>query len=81
MGENTVVRDSMAKHRTNLANERTLLAYSRTALAFFISGAVVLRLDHSSESILIAKVLTVAGILISLVGIYRFVRYRKKVKK
>lgn len=34
----TLVRDRLARQRTELANERTLLSYIRTALGFFIVG-------------------------------------------
>ena len=34
----TLVRDRLARQRTDLANERTLLSYIRTALGFFIVG-------------------------------------------
>jgi putative membrane protein len=34
----TLVRDRLARQRTELANERTLLAYVRTALGCFIVG-------------------------------------------
>ena len=31
----TLVRDRLARQRTELANERTLLSYIRTAMGFF----------------------------------------------
>ena len=34
----TLVRDRLARQRTELANERTLLSYIRTALGFFAVG-------------------------------------------
>jgi len=34
----TVLRDQLARQRTELANERTLLSYVRTALGFFAVG-------------------------------------------
>ncbi len=34
----TILRDRLARQRTELANERTLLAYVRTALGFFAVG-------------------------------------------
>lgn len=34
----TVLRDQLARQRTELANERTLLSYIRTALGFFAVG-------------------------------------------
>ncbi len=34
----TVLRDRLARQRTELANERTLLSYVRTALGFFAVG-------------------------------------------
>ena len=34
----TLIRDRLARQRTELANERTLLSYIRTALGFFIVG-------------------------------------------
>jgi putative membrane protein len=34
----TLMRDRLARQRTELANERTLLSYIRTALGFFAVG-------------------------------------------
>lgn len=34
----TLLRDRLARQRTELANERTLLSYVRTALGFFAVG-------------------------------------------
>jgi len=34
----TLIRDRLARQRTELANERTLLSYIRTALGVFIVG-------------------------------------------
>ena len=51
----TLVRDRLARQRTDLANERTLLSYIRTALGFFIVGIPAVVVDggvwHSSTGV------------------------------
>jgi hypothetical protein len=48
-GLDTLVRDRLARQRTELANERTLLAYIRTALGFVIVGVPAIWLmEHPS---------------------------------
>ena len=79
MAENTKVRDTMAIHRTKLANERTLLAYWRTSLAFIIAGAVILRLDHTTQSVFLSGALIFLGVIVLGYGFYRFKKYRKKI--
>ncbi|HEU4683544.1 MAG TPA: DUF202 domain-containing protein [Nitrospira sp.] len=73
----TQLRDRLARQRTEMANERTLLAYIRTALGFFIVGVpAVWWLDQPHVQMLGAASL-VAGVLCLVVGIRRFLTYRR----
>lgn len=75
------IRDKLALERTELANERTFLAYVRTSLSL-IAGAVVLFQFFSSVHayVAIAWVLAVLGVIVLLVGIYRFRKVRAELR-
>jgi putative membrane protein len=68
----TLIRDSLARQRTELANERTLLAYVRTALGFFIVGipAVWWLELPGIQTLGIVSLLT--GVVFLAVGVRRF---------
>jgi putative membrane protein len=72
-------RDNLALERTHLANERTFLAYVRTALSMLGGGAVVLHFFPMSPPARgIGWFLVGAGSLVLVLGIYRFVRVRRR---
>ncbi|MEZ6141600.1 MAG: DUF202 domain-containing protein [Zavarzinella sp.] len=78
----TQLRDELAVERTKLANERTVLAYIRTALALAGGGAVLLQLYPSNNLILIlAWTLIIFGMLVVVIGAYRFVAIRNRLRK
>ncbi len=77
----TDVRDNLALERTRLANERTFLAYVRTTLALWAGAAVLFQFFASIQTHLAAAwVLVVSGIIVLLVGIYRFRRVGKRLE-
>ena len=68
----TLVRDRLARQRTELANERTLLSYIRTAMGFFIVGIpAVWWLELPGVQVL-GVVSLVAGVAFLGVGVWRF---------
>ena len=67
------VRDNLALQRTRLANERTFLAYVRTALSLIAAAAVLFQFFSEVHAyVATAWVLATAGIVVLVVGIYRF---------
>ncbi len=75
-------RDSLALFRTDLANERTLLAYSRTALMVAATGVSLVEvLKVSPVWVQIGWVLTVSAVGIGILGVVRFVRMRRNLRK
>lgn len=67
------MRDSLALERTRLANERTFLAYVRTALSLLAGAAVIFQFFSTNGAFLgLAWGLGVSGIMVLIVGIYRF---------
>ena len=68
----TLVRDRLARQRTELANERTLLSYIRTALGFFIVGIPAVWWLEGAGIQALGLVSLVTGGLFLGVGIQRF---------
>ncbi|MBB3048492.1 putative membrane protein [Litorivivens lipolytica] len=76
------LRDKLAMERTELANERTFLAYVRTSLSLIAGAAVLFQFFASVEAyVVLAWVLAVFGVVVLLVGIYRFRTVSKKLKQ
>ena len=72
----------LEKKRTEMADERTLLAYIRTALNVFIFGFVVHRLYLETDWGSIFLYISIfCGIVLLLLGVYRFSFYEKSLKK
>ncbi len=76
------MRDKLALERTRLANERTFLAYVRTSLSL-IAGAAVLFQFFSAVGayVALAWILSVLGIVVLAVGVYRFHTVRAALRK
>ena len=68
----TLVRDRLARQRTELANERTLLAYLRTALGFIIVGIPAVWWMEGPGIQTLGVVSMVTGVVFLGVGIRRF---------
>lgn len=74
-GELTL-KDYLAAHRTLLANDRTQLSYVRTSLTLFIAGVTFIKFFGSQIFIVIGWVFIPAGILVFLIGIYKYLHVR-----
>ncbi len=68
----TLVRDRLARQRTELANERTLLAYVRTALGCFIVGIPAVWWLEQPGAQVLGMASLVAGVVFLVVGARRF---------
>ena len=78
--DNMILRDFLAVDRTDLANERTLLAYMRTFIGLLVSGVGLIKFIDDNTLIIIGYILSSVSPIILLLGIYRFLRVRKKIK-
>lgn len=68
----TLVRDRLARQRTELANERTLLSYIRTAMGFFIVGIPAVWWLELPGVQALGVVSLVVGVAFLGVGVWRF---------
>jgi putative membrane protein len=68
----TVLRDRLARQRTELANERTLLSYVRTALGFFAVGIPAVWWLEGVGIQTLGVVSLVMGAVFLAVGVRRF---------
>ncbi|HSN03993.1 DUF202 domain-containing protein [Nitrospira sp. NS4] len=68
----TLVRDRLARQRTELANERTLLSYVRTALGFFAVGIPAVWWLEGVVIQTLGVVSLVMGAVFLAVGVRRF---------
>ena len=80
-GSSTLVRDKLARQRTELANERTLLAYIRTALGFVIVGIPAVWWLEQRGMQALGVVSLVAGVVILGIGIRRFVTIKTEIDR
>jgi putative membrane protein len=79
--ENTIVRDQLARQRTELANERTLLAYVRTVFMLMVAGATVLKFFGDERVLAIGGfAMIVLGLVIGVIGGTRFVRMARAIR-
>jgi putative membrane protein len=80
--EEMILRDHLAYDRTILANETTLLAYLRTSMALLAGGATLIRLFPSDIYFqLLGGVMLLLGIIITVIGMFRFSTITKRLKK
>jgi putative membrane protein len=78
--DDLILRDQLALDRTRLANERTVLAYIRTAFMLFVAGVTALKLFVETPAVVVTAWLFVGlGILVMLLGIWRFVAMRRRI--
>jgi len=68
----TVLRDRLARQRTELANERTLLSYVRTALGFFAVGIPAVWWLQGLVIQTLGALSLVMGAVFLVVGVRRF---------
>ena len=75
------MRDMLALERTRLANERTFLAYVRTALSMIAGAAVLFQFFAEIRAYYAAAwVLACMGVVVLLVGLYRFRSVSRQLK-
>lgn len=79
-GEETQIRDGLARQRTELANERTLLAYVRTALALLLTGMGLLKFFGTVSATILGWGSLVLGPLVLLIGFWRFLHSRQQIE-
>lgn len=77
----TLVRDRLARQRTELANERTLLSYIRTALGFFIVGIPAVWWMEGAGIQALGVVSLVTGVVFLGVGIRRFFTIKAEINR
>ena len=75
------VLDILAISRTHMSNERTLLAYINTFLAMVATGVGLVKFTNDAFFVDVGFVLLVLSSIILSVGVYRFFRLRKIIKK
>ena len=68
----TLVRDRLARHRTEMANERTLLSYIRTALGFIAVGIPAVWWFEGPVIQTLGVVSLLAGVTFIGIGVHRF---------
>lgn len=73
-----ILRDLLALDRTILANERTLLAWIRTSLSVIVAGVGFIKFFEMKIIAAIGYVLIPLGVIIFIVGVYRFIRLQRK---
>jgi putative membrane protein len=77
----TLIRDRLARQRTELANERTLLSYIRTALGFFIVGIPAVWWLELPGIQSLGVVSLVTGIVVLGIGIRRFITIKTEIER
>lgn len=73
-----ILRDYLAKDRTELANERTLLAYVRTFIGFMASGAGLIKLFEEPFFVGAGFVMLALSPVFLAAGIFTYIRMRRK---
>lgn len=79
MNKDLVLREHLAIERTRLGNERTLLAYIRTGLYFLVAGSTLGEIIETSFWRTMGGPMLVTGILITVVGVWRFLVTRRSI--
>lgn len=77
----TLLRDRLARQRTELANERTLLSYIRTALGFFAVGIPAVWWLEGFGFQVLGVVSLVMGLLFLGAGVWRFVAIKSELDR
>lgn len=73
--------DLLAIDRTKMANERTFLAYFRTFIVFLSSAVAIIKLEVLQEIIFLGYALLMVSPILLLIGIWRFFRMKRHLKK
>ena len=77
----TLVRDRLARQRTEMANERTLLAYVRTSLGFAVVGVPAVWWLEGPVIQALGVVSLAAGAACLAIGVHRFLAAKAGIKQ
>lgn len=75
------LQEYLALERTKLANERTFFSFLRTSLYMILAGVALLQIQGFDQMKWLGFVSISFSVIIFIIGIYRFVRLGKKLKK
>lgn len=75
------LQDYLALERTKLSNERTFFSFLRTSLYMILAGIALLQIQGFGQIKWLGLVSISFSAIIFIIGIYRFVRLGKKLKK
>jgi len=76
-----ILRDYLARDRTQLAIERTFLAYIRTALGLFSAGVACIKLIEDSPLLYkLGYVFMFVAPIILIIGVFRLMKGLKNIK-
>jgi putative membrane protein len=81
INKDLILREKLAIQRTDMAIDRTILSFVRTSLYFIIAGMTINTLIDISYGSLAEIIFCVAGILILVIGVIKFIRQKKKLKE
>jgi len=76
-----IVRDYLARQRTQLANDRTLLSYIRTSLYFLVSGTALIKVEDLENVKEFGYLSFAISLILVLLGFFNFFKIRKRLKK
>ena len=76
-----IVRDYLARQRTQLANDRTLLSYIRTSLYFLVSGTALIKVEDLENVKEFGYISFIICFILLILGFYNFFKIRKRLKK
>jgi len=78
---NNEINDNLAIERTQFANERTFLAYMRTSMGFILAGFSLIQFFKGQVYVWIGALFIPAGIILSLIGMWKFIAKRTAIDK
>ncbi len=76
-----IVRDYLARQRTQLANDRTLLSYIRTSLYFLVSGTALIKVEDLENVKEFGYLSFAISFALLVLGFFNFFKIRKRLKK
>lgn len=69
----------LKKIEASLSNERTILSYIRTSAAVLVLAFAMFKFFEEKTIIYLGYVVLTIGILIFLLGVYRFIKERQRI--
>jgi putative membrane protein len=71
----------LKKLEAYLSNERTLLSYIRTASTVIVLAVAMFKFFESKIIIQLGFAVLIIGLIIFVLGIYRFIQQRRRIRK